>query len=183
MANNNEVKKEKMDKKPERQHDRPRREESEFDKKLVSVRRVTKVVKGGRTMRFSALVVMGDGKGSVGLGLGKANEVPSAIEKATVAAKRNMKKVAIVNGTIPHEIVGKYGSSNILMLPAKEGTGVIAGGSARAILELAGIKNIVTKFHGSTNKINCVKATFNGLISLRTREEIALRRGKQPEEI
>lgn len=160
-----------------------RREESEFDKSLVSVRRVTKVVKGGRTMRFSALVIVGDRKGNIGIGTGKASEVPPAIDKATQAAKKNLKHISIVNGTIPHEIVGKFGTSKILLLPAKEGTGVIAGGSARAVLELAGIKDIVTKIHGSTNKINAVKATINGLTSLKTKEEIAERRGLSVDEI
>lgn len=172
----------KFESKP-RENRRPAREESEFDKKLVCVRRVTKVVKGGRTLRFSALVVVGDGKGKVGIGIGKAAEVPAAIDKATGEAKKNMKQIRIVEGTIPHEITGKYGSSNILMLPAKPGTGVIAGGSARAVLELAGVKDIVTKIHGSTNKINAVKATMNGLVALKTREEVAARRGKNPEEI
>ncbi len=164
--------------------DRPvRREESEFDKRVVSVRRVTKVVKGGRTLRFSALVVVGDGKGKVGLGIGKGREVSSAIEKATIIAKKNMKLISIVDGTIPHETIGKFAATNILMLPAKTGTGVIAGGAARSVLELAGIKDIVTKIHGSTNKINCVKATMNGLLSVRTKEEIAARRGKSVDEI
>lgn len=162
---------------------KPREEKSEFDKVLVAVRRVTKVVKGGRTMRFSALVVVGDRKGSVGIGTGKAKEVPSAIDKATMQAKANMKKISIINGTIPHETVGKYGTSKVLMLPAKVGTGIIAGGSARAVIELAGIKDIVTKIHGSTNKINCVRATLKGLTGLRTIEEVARARGKQPEEI
>ena len=159
------------------------REASEFDKRVVEVRRVTKVVKGGRTLRFSALVVVGDKKGRVGLGIGKSKDVSSAIEKATTIAKRNMKNIPIVNGTIPHETIGKFSSSNIILLPAPEGTGVIAGGSARAVIELAGIKNIVTKKHGSSNKINCVKATMEGLLSLKTKEEIARRRGKSVEEI
>ncbi len=163
--------------------ERPVKVDDGMDKRLVHVRRVTKVVKGGRTMRFSALVVIGDGKGSVGMGIGKANEVPNAIDKATVVAKKNMKKVAIVEGTIPHETVGKFSTTKISMLPAEEGHGVIAGGAARAVLEVAGVKNIVTKIHGSTNRINVVRATMNGLLSLRTREEIAARRGKKPEEI
>ena len=160
-----------------------RREESEFDKKLVEVRRVAKVVKGGRTLRFSALVVVGNKNGLVGVGNGKANEVPEAIEKATAAAKKNLISVPIVGTTIPHNVTGKYGSSSVLMLPASEGTGVIAGGSARAVVELAGIKDITTKTHGSNNKINCVKATLEGLKALRTREQIAALRGKAPEEI
>ena len=161
----------------------PRREVSEFDKQVVSVRRVTKVVKGGRTLRFSALVVVGDRKGRVGLGIGKSKDVSSAIEKATTVAKRNVKNIPIVNDSIPHETIGKFSATNILLLPAPEGTGVIAGGSARAVIELAGIKNIVTKKHGSSNKINCVKATMAGLLSLKTKEEIARRRGKSVEEI
>lgn len=163
--------------------DRPVRKEDEFDKRVVSVRRVTKVVKGGRSLRFSALVVVGDHKGRVGLGIGKGKEVSSAIEKATTVAKKAMKLVPIVEGTVPHETIGKFSSTNILMLPAKPGTGVIAGGAARSVLELAGYKDIVTKIHGSSNKINCVKATMNGLNSMKTKEEIALRRGKSVDEI
>lgn len=180
-----EIKKKKEDKPANnnRRERAPKKEDDGMDKRLVSVRRVTKVVKGGRTMRFSALVVLGDGKGNVGMGIGKANEVPNAIDKATVVAKKNMKKVAIVDGTIPHETTGKYSTTSILMLPAEEGHGVIAGGAARAVLEVAGVKNIVTKIHGSTNRINVVRATLNGLLSLKTREEIAARRGKKPEEI
>lgn len=180
-----EIKKKKEDKPANnnRRERAPKKEDDGMDKRLVSVRRVTKVVKGGRTMRFSALVVLGDGKGNVGMGIGKANEVPNAIDKATVVAKKNMKKVAIVDGTISHETTGKYSTTSILMLPAEEGHGVIAGGAARAVLEVAGIKNIVTKIHGSTNRINVVRATLNGLLSLKTREEIAARRGKKPEEI
>ena len=173
----------KREKKQQGERRERRREESEFDKVLVSVRRVTKVVKGGRTMRFSALVVVGDRKGSVGIGTGRAKEVPAAIDKATLQAKNNLKKINVLNGTIPHDTVGKYGTSTVLMLPAKEGCGVIAGGSARAVLELAGIKDIVTKIHGSTNKINCVKATLRGLMKLRTKEEVALARGKSVDEL
>lgn len=168
-------------KRPERPASR--REDSEFDKKLVEVRRVTKVVKGGRTMRFSALVVVGNKKGLVGVGCGKANEVPEAVEKATVRAKKNLISVPIVGTTIPHKVVGRFSASRILMFPAPEGKGVIAGGSARAVVELAGIKDIVTKAHGSNNKINGVKATIEGLKQLRTREEIANLRGKKLEEI
>ena len=134
-------------------------------------------------MRFSAVVVVGDRKGNVGIGTGKAKEVPAAIDKATLQAKTNMVKINIVNGTIPHETIGKYGTSKVLMLPAKEGTGIIAGGSSRAVIELAGIKDIVTKIHGSTNKINCVRATLRGLSSIRTVEQVARLRGKNPEEI
>jgi small subunit ribosomal protein S5 len=159
------------------------KEKDEFDKELVAVRRVTKVVKGGRTMRFSALVVVGNRKGLIGVGTGKAREVPGAIDKATLQAKNNLKKINIVNGTIAHESVGKYGTSKIMMFPGKDGCGVIAGGSARAVIELAGIKDIVTKIHGSTNKINCVKATVKALTSIRTKEEIAAARGKSVDEI
>ena len=194
MAEVNEVKKETVapdaqaSKKPsfkDRKGDRKpvRREDSEFDKRVVSVRRVQKVVKGGRTLRFSALVVVGDGKGKVGIALGKAKEVSLAIEKATTMAKKSMVKVPMVDGSIPHETIGKFSSTRILMFPAPAGTGVIAGGSTRAVLELAGIKDIVTKRHGSSNKINCVKATMNGLMSMRTKEENTARRGKSVDEI
>ena len=161
----------------------PKKEEGDFDKKLVEVRRVAKVVKGGRTLRFSALVVVGNKNGLVGVGIGKANEVPEAVEKATAAAKKNLISVPIVGTTIPHNVIGRFGASNVHMFPAPQGTGVIAGGSARAVVELAGIKDIVTKAHGSNNKINGVKATLEGLKLLRTREEVAALRGKSPEEI
>lgn len=163
--------------------DRTRREDDGIEKTLVCVRRVTKVVKGGKTMRFSALVVVGDKKGSVGIGTGKASEVPSAVEKATERARKHMQKINIVNGTIPHDAVGEFSATKILLFPAKEGTGLICGGSARAIIELAGIKDIVTKIHGSSNKINVVKATLAGLLSIKTKEEIAAKRGKSVEEI
>lgn len=174
-----------QDKKPQGRRERaPRKTEDDgFDKRLVKVRRVTKVIKGGRTMRFSALVVVGDGKGKIGYGIGKAQEVPIAIDKAAVVGKKNLKTIALVGGTIPHQTVGKFGSTSILMIPAPDGTGVIAGGAARAVLEATGVKNIVTKIHGSTNAINVVKATINGLASLKTKEEIAARRGKKVEEI
>ena len=161
----------------------PRKEASEFDKTVVSVRRVQKVVKGGRTLRFSALVVVGDRKGRVGIGLGKSKEVSAAIEKATTAAKKNVVNIPIVNDTIPHEVIGKFSATSIILLPAPEGTGVIAGGSARAVIELAGIKKKKKKRHGSSNRMNCVKATMQGLTSLKTKEEIARRRGKAVEEI
>lgn len=169
--------------KDERRERAPRKEASEFDKQVVSVRRVQKVVKGGRTLRFSALVVVGDRKGRVGIGIGKSKEVSAAIEKATTDARKNVVNIPIINDTIPHNTVGKFSATSIIMLPAPEGTGVIAGGSTRAVIELAGIKNIVTKRHGSSNKMNCVKATMNGLLSLKTKEEIARRRGKAVEEI
>lgn len=179
-----EVKKKREDKPQNNRRERPvKKEDDGLEKKLVSVRRVTKVVKGGRTMRFSALVVVGDGKGNVGMGIGKGREVPNAIDKATIVAKKNMIKVAIVEGTIPHETTGKFGSTKIDMKPAEQGHGVIAGGAARSVLEVAGVKNIVTKIHGSTDSVNVVKATIVGLQTLKTKEEIAARRGKKPEEI
>lgn len=165
---------------------RPQRRPEENDglnKKLIAVNRITKVVKGGRIMRFSALVVIGDENGKVGCGMGKAKEVPEAIEKATVQAKKNMAPVAMVGSTIPHETHGKFGRGDILMMPAEEGTGVIAGGPVRAVMEACGIKNIRTKSHGTNNPINMVKAAIAGLQSLRTVEQVAALRGKTVEEI
>ena len=153
--------------------ERENREDDGLIKKLVAVNRVTKVVKGGRTMRFSALVVVGDGKGSVGIGMAKAAEVPQAIEKANLRAKKAMVKVALVDTTIPHEVIGTFGRGKVLLMPAQPGTGVIAGGPVRNVLEAVGIKDIRTKSYGSNNPINCVKATFNGLTQLRTREHVA----------
>ncbi|MBQ2711267.1 MAG: 30S ribosomal protein S5 [Clostridia bacterium] len=163
--------------------ERENREDDGLIKKLVAVNRVTKVVKGGRTMRFSALVVVGDGKGSVGIGMAKAAEVPQAIEKANLRAKKAMVKVALVDTTIPHEVIGTFGRGKVLLMPAQPGTGVIAGGPVRNVLEAVGIKDIRTKSYGSNNPINCVKATFNGLTQLRTREHVAALRGKSVEEI
>ena len=165
---------------------RPQRKQEQDDgfiKKLIGINRVSKTVKGGRNMRFAALVVVGDGNGKVGYGQGKAKEVPEAIEKATQAAKKNLVRVPIVDTTIPHEILGKFGRGAVLMMPAEEGTGVIAGGPVRAVMEAAGIKNIRTKSHGTQNPVNCVKATIEGLASLKTVEEVALLRGKTVEEI
>ena len=169
-----------------RENNRPARRQEErdpFTKKLVAVNRITKVVKGGRKMRFSALVVVGDENGRVGSGTVKANEVPEAIEKASAQAKKAMIKVAMVGTTIPHEILGKFGKGSILMMPAEEGTGVIAGGPVRIIMECAGIKNIRTKSHGTNNPINMVKATIDGLAQLRDAQMIASLRGKTVEEI
>ena len=165
---------------------RPQRRPEENDglnKKLIAVNRITKVVKGGRIMRFSALVVIGDENGKVGCGMGKAKEVPEAIEKATVQAKKNMAPIAMVGTTIPHETIGKFGRGSILMMPAEEGTGVIAGGPVRAVMEACGIKNVRTKSHGTNHPINMVKAAIAGLQSLRTVEQVAALRGKTVEEI
>lgn len=170
-----------------RRDSRPRRQQQEerddLIKKLICINRVTKVVKGGRNMRFAAMVVVGDGKGNVGCGMGKSNEVPVAIEKATAAAKRAMTKISLVGTTIPHEVMGKFGRGNVLMLPAEQGTGVIAGGPVRSVLEAVGIKDIRTKSYGTNNPVNCVKATIEGLKSLATVEEVAAKRGKQASEI
>ena len=165
---------------------RPQRRQEEKDglcKKLISVNRITKVVKGGRIMRFAALVVVGDENGKIGYGMGKAKEVPEAIDKATVQAKKNMKQVALVGTTIPHTVVGKFGRGSVLMMPAEEGTGVIAGGPVRAVMEACGVKNIRTKSHGTTNPVNMVKAAIEGLATTRTAEQIAALRGKTVEEI
>ena len=145
--------------------------------KLVAVNRVAKTVKGGRTMRFAALVVVGDENGHVGAGLGKAVEIPEAIRKAEQDAKRHMIEVPVVGTTIPHEVLGQFGRGQVLLMPAEEGTGVLAGGHARAVIELAGIKDIRTKSHGSNNPINCVRATLAGLSELRTAEQVARARG------
>lgn len=155
----------------------------DLKERLVSVNRVAKVVKGGKNFRFSALMVIGDGEGHVGIGMGKAAEIPEAIRKGTEDAKRNMVYVPIVGTTIPHPVNGKFGKSSVLLLPAEEGTGVIAGGPARAVLEMAGVKDIRTKSYGSNTPVNFVKATIDGLQQLRTAEEIAKLRGKTVAEI
>ena len=155
----------------------------DLQEKVVEVRRVTKVVKGGRNFRFSALVVVGDENGHVGAGNGKSTEVPDAIKKAIEDAKKNMIEVPIVNTTIPHEIIGEAGAGRVLLKPASEGPGVIAGGAVRPILELAGIKDIRTKCLRSNNPGNVVNATMNALKSLKTAEEVATLRGKKVEEL
>ncbi len=155
----------------------------DIQEKLVHLNRVAKTVKGGRTMRFSALMVVGDGNGHVGYGMGKAAEVPDAIRKGIDAAKKNMITVPMVNTSIPHEIIGEYGAGRVLLKPAAQGTGVIAGGPARAVLEAAGIRDIRTKCLRSNNPKNVVAATIEGLASLKSVEEVAQLRGKKPEDI
>ena len=159
------------------------REQSEFIEKVVYLNRVSKTVKGGRVMKFSALVVVGDGKGTVGYGLGKAAEVSEAILKGITDAKKNMVKISLAGTTIPHDVIGIFGAGKVVMKPAPEGTGVIAGGAARAVLELAGVKDIRTKSFGTNNPINMVKATIEALKQLRSAEEVAKMRGKTVEEI
>ena len=155
----------------------------ELQEKVVAINRVSKTVKGGRVMKFSALVVVGDGNGTVGFGLGKAAEVPEAIRKGLEDAKKNLHKIALKGTTIPHEVVGKFGAGQVLMRPAPEGTGVIAGGAVRAVLEVAGIKDIRTKCQRTNNPCNVVTATMNGLLSLMSAEQVAAKRGKSVQEI
>ena len=156
---------------------------SEFKEKLVAVNRVTKVVKGGRNFRFAALVVVGDEKGRVGAGIGKAAEISEAIRKGVEDAKKHLITVPQVGTTIPHDAIGLFSTAKVVLMPAPEGTGVIAGGAARAVLELAGVKNIRTKSYGTNNRINMVKATLAGLKQLRSAEQVAKLRGKSVEEI
>ena len=155
----------------------------ELKEKVVSVNRVAKVVKGGRTFRFSVLVVVGDENGNVGVGTGKSAEVPEAIKKATEDARKNLVNVSLVNGTIPHELTVNFGSSKVILKPAVEGTGVIAGGAVRPVLELAGVKNVTAKTLGSRNSRNVVYATLKALTAMRTPEEVARLRGKTVAEI
>ena len=161
----------------------PNNEVSELIEKVVYLNRVSKTVKGGRVMKFSALVVVGDGKGTVGYGLGKAAEVSEAILKGITDAKKNMVKISVANGTIPHDVIGIFGAGTVLLKPAPAGTGVIAGGAVRAVMEAVGIKNICAKCLRSNNPQNVVKATMAGLESLRTPEQVAAIRGKAVEEI
>ena len=162
---------------------REREQESEFNEKLVYVNRVAKVVKGGKNFRFTALMVVGDGAGRISCGMGKAAEIPEAIRKGVEDAKKQMVHISLKETTIPHQIVGEFGTGKVLMMPAPEGTGVIAGGPVRAVIEAVGIKDIRTKSIGSNNPINVVRATIEGLKQLRTIEEVAKLRGKSVEEL
>jgi small subunit ribosomal protein S5 len=150
---------------------------------VISINRVTKVVKGGKNMSFAALVVVGDESGHVGFGSGKAREVPQAIKKAIEAAKKNIIKVPLIENTLPHQMLGVYGAGQVLMKPAKEGTGVIAGGAVRAIMQAAGVRDVRTKVLGSANPHNVVRATFDGLVNMKDPMEVARLRGKQVEEL
>ena len=151
--------------------------------KMISVNRVTKVVKGGRILGFAALTVVGDGDGRVGMGKGKSREVPVAVQKAMDEARRKMVKVSLRNGTLQHTVMGRHGASRVFLAPAPDGTGVIAGGPMRAIFEVVGVSNVVAKSHGSTNPYNLVRATLNALQNMNTPAEIAAKRGKSVEEI
>jgi len=162
------------------QNDKP---DDGMREKMIAVNRVTKVVKGGRIMGFAALAVVGDGDGRIGMGKGKSKEVPIAVQKAMAEARRKMIKVTLKNNTLQHTISGRHGASSVLMLPAKEGTGVIAGGPMRAIFEVLGVTNLVAKSTGSTNPYNMVRATLNGLSKMNTPSQIASKRGKSVEEI
>jgi small subunit ribosomal protein S5 len=167
---------------------RPRMQQSEersdgLREKMVAVNRVTKVVKGGRVLGFAALTVVGDGDGAVGMGKGKAREVPVAVQKAFEEARRRMFRVSLKSGTLQHAVIGRHGASKVLMQPASEGTGIIAGGPMRAVFEVAGVTNILAKCLGSTNPYNVVRATLDGLRRMRTPAEIAAKRGKSVEEL
>ena len=168
---------------PRRENRRPEKVSDGLEKRMINLNPISKVTKGGKTMRYDALMVVGDRNGKVGIGLAKALDVTQAIEKATLVAKKNMINVCIEGTTIPHEIIGKFGTTKVIMMPSKEGKGIIAGGAVRDVVELAGIRDITTKLYGSNNPVNCVKATFEGLKALRSAEQIAALRGKKVEEL
>ena len=163
--------------------DRRKEQDDDLKEKVVAINRVAKVVKGGRNFRFSAVVVVGDGKGHVGVGNGKAAEVPDAIKKAIEDAKKNLIEVPIIGTTVPHEFIGKFGSASVMLKPAEEGTGLITGGSVRPVLELAGYKDVRTKVLGTNNPRNVVYATLNGLKSMQTEEQVAKKRGIKVEDL
>ena len=162
---------------------RPEKVSDGLEKRMVNLNAISKVTKGGKTLRYDALMVVGDKNGKVGIGLAKALDVTQAIEKATLVAKKHMITVCTDGTTIPHDVIGKFGTTKVIMMAAKEGKGIIAGGVVRDVVELAGIKDITTKLYGSNNPVNCVKATFEGLKALRSAEQIAAIRGKKVEEI
>ncbi|MDR1276455.1 MAG: 30S ribosomal protein S5 [Candidatus Accumulibacter sp.] len=166
--------------KKNQQNDKP---DDGMREKMISINRVTKVVKGGRILGFAALAVVGDGDGRVGMGKGKSREVPVAVQKAMEEARRKLVRVSLKDGTLYHTVVGRHGASSVMMQPAPEGTGIIAGGAMRAVFDVAGVTNVVAKAHGSTNPYNIVRATLNGLKSVNTPAEVAAKRGKSIEEI
>lgn len=169
--------------KPRRENRRPEKVSDGLEKRMIYLNPISKVTKGGKTLRYDALMVVGDKNGKVGIGLAKALDVTQAIEKATLVAKKHMINVCIDGTTIPHDVIGKFGTTKVIMMPSSEGKGIIAGGAVRDVVELAGIKDITTKLYGSNNPVNCVKATFEGLKALRTAEQIAAIRGKSVDEI
>ncbi len=173
----------KSGRRPRRENRRPEKVSDGLEKRMVNLNAISKVTKGGKTLRYDALMVVGDRNGKVGIGLAKALDVTQAIEKATLVAKKNMITVCTNGTTIPHDIIGKFGTTKVIMMPSKEGKGIIAGGAVRDVVELSGIKDITTKLYGSNNPVNCVKATFEGLKALRSAEQIAALRGKTVEEI
>lgn len=170
-------------KRPRRDGRRPEKVSDGLEKRMINLNPISKVTKGGKTLRYDALMVVGDKNGRVGIGLAKALDVTNAIEKATQVAKKNMIQVCVAGTTIPHDVIGKFAATRVKMMPSSEGSGIIAGGAVRDVIEVAGIKDITTKLYGSNNPVNCVKATFEGLKSLRTAEQIAAIRGKKVEEI
>jgi small subunit ribosomal protein S5 len=166
-----------------KKNQQPEKPDDGFREKMISINRVTKVVKGGRILGFAALTVVGDGDGRIGMGKGKSREVPVAVQKAMEEARRKLLKVSLKDGTLHHTVIGRHGASSVIMQPAPEGTGVIAGGAMRAVFDVMGVTNVVAKAHGSTNPYNIVRATINGLKAMNTPAEVAAKRGKTIEEI